>query len=316
MDINIRFIPPPSSLLRVKSMFRWKKERLFLVALSLLLAALALLGWEYNKARGDLATTQVELSQMIDELNQRNAEAYQLELELTSLKNQYNSLQNNYDKLESSYGKLRAEHAVTLAELEQSLAVPYTSISGREITWAWKDMDGKLHKWRLPIDGYRSWIEKPKPQETLSLERGDRTYTIVDFRPYVRTDGFSKVVPNFYRESADEMVFAREMFNMVSQLTVYSKDIGEVARWPVETLTEAGGDCEDLAILFASLLKAAPYPYKLSLVYMDSDNPTNPQRPNHVIVRVEAADWRVFVEVTSAQGWDYYQRVVGWYYKL
>jgi hypothetical protein len=297
-------------------MFRWKKERLFLVALSLLLAMLALLGWEYNKARDDLVATQVELSQAIGELNQRNAEAYQLELELTSLKNQYNSLQNNYDELESSYGKLRAEHAAALAELEQSLAAPYTSISGREVTWAWKDMDGKLHKWRLPIDGYRSWIEKPKPQETLSLERGDRTYTIVDFRPYVRTDGFSKVVPNFYRESADEMVFAREMFNMVSQLTVYSEDIGEVARWPVETLTEAGGDCEDLAILFASLLKAAPYPYKLSLVYMDSDNPTNPQRPNHVIVRVEAADWRVFVEVTSAQGWGYYQRVVGWYYKL
>ena len=316
MGLNIRFTPPPSSLLRVKSMFRWKKERLFLVALSLLLAALALLGWEYNKARGDLAATQVELGQVIDELNQRNAKAYQLELELTSLKNQYNSLQNNYGELESSYSKLRTEHAVTLAELEQFLTAPYTSISGREITWAWKDMDGKLHKWKLPIDGYRSWIEKPKPQETLSLERGDTTYTMVDFRPYVRTDGFSKVVPNLYRESADEMVFAREMFNMVSQLTVYSKDIGEVARWPVETLTEAGGDCEDLAILFASLLKAAPYPYEVSLVYMDIDNPTTPQGVNHVIVWVEATDWSAFVEVTSAQGWGYYQRVVGWYYKL
>ena len=297
-------------------MFRWKKERLFLVALSLLLATLAFLGLEYNKARGGLEATQVELSQMIDESNQRNAAAYQLELELASLNSHYKSLQNNYNELESSYGKLRTEHAVTLAELEQSLAVPYTSISGREVTWAWKDLDGKLHKWKLPIDGYRSWIEKPKPQETLSLERGDRTYTIADFRPYVRTDGFSKVVPNLYRESADEMVFAREMFNLVTQLTVYSEDIGEVARWPVETLTEAGGDCEDLVILFASLLKAAPYPYKLSLVYMDSDNPTNPQRPNHVIVRVEAADWRVFAEVTNAQGWGYYQRVVGWYYEL
>ena len=314
--MNIRFTPPPSSLLRAKSMFRWKKERLFLVALSLLLATLAFLGLEYNKARGGLEATQVELSQMIDESNQRNAAAYQLELELASLNSHYKSLQNNYNELESSYGKLRTEHAVALAELEQSLAVPYTSISGREVTWAWKDLDGKLHKWKLPIDGYRSWIEKPKPQETLSLERGDRTYTIADFRPYVRTDGFNKVVPNLYRESADEMVFAREMFNLVTQLTVYSEDIGEVARWPVETLTEAGGDCEDLVILFASLLKAAPYPYKLSLVYMDSDNPTNPQRPNHVIVRVEAADWRVFAEVTNAQGWGYYQSVVGWYYEL
>jgi len=139
---------------------------------------------------------------------------------------------------------------------------------------------------------------------------------MADFRPYVRTEGLSNVILDLYQECADEWVFAQEVFNLVTQLTVYSEDIGEVPRWPVETLTEAGGDCEDLAILFASLLKAAPYPYKLSLVYMDADNPTDPLHPNHVIVWVEASDWKLFVDCTSDQGWGCYEEVVGWYYKL
>jgi transglutaminase-like putative cysteine protease len=208
------------------------------------------------------------------------------------------------------------EYASALAELEQSLAVPYTAISGREITWAWKDMDGDIHKWTLSVDGYRGWIELPEPDETVLLQGDYTTYTMVDFRPYVRAEGFSEVIPDLYQECADEFVFAKEVFNLVTQLTVYSEDIGEVPRCPIETLTEAGGDCEDLAILFASLLKAAPYPYKLSLVYIDGDNPTDPQRPNHVIVWVEADDWKLFAECTNDQGWDYYERVVGWYYEL
>jgi len=284
-------------------MAKWGgKERLFVVAVSLLIAASAISGWGYSRIRAEMETTQVKLDQTTAELTQRNAEVQQLEAEFSSLENKHSGLE--------------AEHAATLAELEQSLTAPYTSISGREITWAWRDIDGNIRKWKFPVDGYRSWIEKPKPQETLSLEHGDITYTMVDFRSYVSTEEFTNVVSNFYQEQPDEKMFAQEAFNLISQLTVYSEDIGEVARWPVETLTEAGGDCEDLAILFASLLKAAPYPYKLSLVYMDADNPTNPQRPNHVIVWVEADDWRIFVDCTSAQGWGYYQRVVGWYYKL
>jgi len=178
-----------------------------------------------------------------------------------------------------------------LEEIEQSLQVPYTAISGREITWAWMDMDGDINKWTLTVDGYRGWIELPEPNETVLLKGDSTTFRMVDFRPYVHTEGFSIVIPDLYQQCADEMVFAKEIFNLVTQLTVYSEDLGEVPRWPVETLTEAGGDCEDLAILFASLLKASPYPYKLSLVYMDANNPADPVNPNHVIVWVEADDW-------------------------
>ena len=45
-------------------------------------------------------------------------------------------------------------------------------------------------------------------------------------------------------------------------------------------------------------------------------NPTDPNRPNHVIVWVETDDWNAFVETTSDQGWDYWERVVGWFFEL
>ena len=335
-------------------MATWRSMSLVLISLLLMIVLLPGCGVpreEYDKIERDLGAAQVQLSQVTSELTRKNAEVQQLDGELTSSKNQYNDLQNDYNELENRYDKLEAEltslnnqydalqnnydelyneylelladytstldeYISALEELGQSLQAPYTAISGREITWAWKDIDGNIQKWTLTVDGYRGWIELPEPNETVLLQCDSTTFRMVDFRPYVRTEGFSIVIPGLYQQCADEMVFAKEIFNLVTQLTVYSEDIGEVPRWPVETLTEAGGDCEDLAILFASLIKAAPYPYDLELVYMDADNPTDPQIPNHVIVKISTDDWTVFAECTSDQGWDYYERVVGWYYEL
>jgi len=269
----------------------FRRERTLLIIVSLLVAALALLGWEYNKVR-------------------------QLEHELASLTEQYSRLLDNYSELESRYGKVWTEQPATLAESEQSLTVPYTSISEGEVTWVWKDMDDHLHKWMLPLDSYRSWINTPKPYKTISLECNGSIYTMVDYRPYVHPDEFTEVIPSFYQQCNGGRRFVQEAFNLVSQLTVYSEDIGEVPRWPIETLTEGRGDCEDLSILLASLLKAAPYPYKLSFVYIDTDNPTDPQYPNHVIVAVEDEDWRIFVECSGDKGWDYYKEVKGWFFEF
>lgn len=271
---------------------------------------------EYKKVESDLQATGTELIQVTDELAQTESELDELEYEFNLLQNDYGELENRHRKLMVDYTSTLDEYTSALEELGQSLTVPYTTISGRQITCAWEDMHGEVQKWTWPIDIYRNWIEMPKPDITVSLECGDSIYTMHDFTLYVRSGIFREVIPSFYQQCVDEMAFAKEIFNLVTQLTVYSEDVGEIPRWPVETLTEAGGDCEDLAILFASLLKAAPYPYKVNLVYMDIDNPTDPLHPNHVIVFVETNDWKTFVECTSKQGWDYYERVVGWYYEL
>jgi hypothetical protein len=272
-------------------MFRWKRKRLFLVAVILLSAALALSGWEYSKVR-------------------------QLEHEFASLKDQYELLQDNYEELKGRYGKVWTEQQATSLELEQPLTVPYTSISEGEITWVWKDMDENLHKWVMPMDNYRSWVNTPKPRKTVALQCNGEICTMLDYRPYVHPDEFSEVIPGLYQEGSGGREFVQEAFNLVSQLTIYSEDIGEVPRWPIETLTEGKGDCEDLTILLASLLKAAPYPYKLSFVYIDVDNPTEPQYPDHVILAIEHEDWKVFAECSNDQGWNFYHHIKGWFFKL
>ena len=45
--------------------------------------------------------------------------------------------------------------------------------------------------------------------------------------------------------------FVWEVWTLVSQLTVYDKDVDEFSegRYALETLTRTGGDCEDLALL-------------------------------------------------------------------
>ena len=49
---------------------------------------------------------------------------------------------------------------------------------------------------------------------------------------------------------------------------------------------------------------------------MDSDNPTEPEDVNHVIVTVATDDWRYLVECTNDNGFEYWDRVVGWFFDL
>jgi len=114
-------------------MDRWK--RIFVIMISLLAAVLVLLGWEYIRIGA-------ELSQATAELTQRNTEVQLLEAEFSSLQNKHS--------------ELRAEHVVTLAELKQSLTVPYTSISEGEVTWAWKDLDDNVLRWTTSIATFTS----------------------------------------------------------------------------------------------------------------------------------------------------------------
>jgi len=271
-------------------MVAWKSMSLVLIIFLLLIVLLAGCGVpreEYEKVERDLGVAQMQLSQKTSELTQRNSE-------LTSLRNQYNDLQSSYEELHDEYDELLVEYTDTqlkyndaLEELGQSLQVPYTAIFGREITWAFGLLDGSTQKWTLDVDTYRYWIERPEPTDTVTLSTDTGPVVMVDFTKYVYPETFEDVATSLYERSDDEWEFAKEAFNIVAQLTVYSEDIGEDPRWPLETFTEGGGDCEDLAILYATLLKAAPYPYEVELVYMDADNPTDPEDVNHVMVFIE-----------------------------
>jgi hypothetical protein len=74
-----------------------------------------------------------------------------------------------------------------------------------------------------------------------------------------------------------------------------------------------GGDCEDTAILAASILDAMPTDWKVQLVYMDADNPQDPQTINHVLVYVDTGEYQTYIETTSNQQMTPYTQVEGFY---
>ena len=60
-------------------------------------------------------------------------------------------------------------------------------------------------------------------------------------------------------------------------------------RYPIETLAEKTGDCEDTAILYASLVRSLNYRHRVALVRVDTDGDG---QPNHVLAMVEVhPDW-------------------------
>jgi len=232
----------------------------------------------------------------------------------------YNSLQTDYKSLQTAHLELQADYVNKAAEyntlLKTALQPPYVSISGREIIWAWIDSGRVIHYWELPIDTYRYWIERPEPTQRVNLNTTNGVVSMVDFRPYMVPDTFRNVIPPIASKYTDGIAFAKEMFNLVTSLTVYSSDIGETPRWPAETMTEAGGDCEDVAILFAALLKASSFNYTLRLVYMDMDHPDDPVSPNHVFIEVTYSGQTVYVDCTSKSGWNCWSSFTGWFFPI
>ncbi|PIN73626.1 hypothetical protein COV20_05375 [Candidatus Woesearchaeota archaeon CG10_big_fil_rev_8_21_14_0_10_45_16] len=157
---------------------------------------------------------------------------------------------------------------------------------------------------------------KKEGKEYISLENNGNAITVMDFRPFVDKVAFTNIIPQLYAEIGNDQQFIHELWYILSQLTTYSLEIKETPKFPLETLLSGGGDCEDTSILLASMLKAANKNWKISLVYMDSNNPINPKNINHVLVQVETASESFFIETTSKTQENPYDKIVGWYLEV
>lgn len=77
------------------------------------------------------------------------------------------------------------------------------------------------------------------------------------------------------------------------------------------------GDCEDTAILFASMILAAPVNWVVELVYLDADLPANPQEVNHIAVSIDTGSQKYLIETTEGKEMQpYTSGVTGWFFKV
>lgn len=129
-------------------------------------------------------------------------------------------------------------------------------------------------------------------------------------------DPFQNMAQSFYTRYSDDESRIKEVWNMVTQLNRYTSEVIETPRLPLETLLLGGGDCEDLAILSASILKEMSPAWKVNLVYMDCANEINPEILNHVTVHVDTGTYKTFVECTQGNIMSPWEQVNGFYLEV
>jgi hypothetical protein len=211
--------------------------------------------------------------------------------------------------------------------LEGAIAPPYVQIENRTVHMVFKASNGTLHQWtigenvleaQIQLGWYKREITHDVEYLNLTDNQTGETYRIMDYRPFIIENNFTEVITDLYHELGDnDEAFVHEVWYIVTQLTTYNSNTSEAPRFPFETLVGGGGDCKDLAVLEASMLKAVPANYVVDLVYMDSDNPTAPENVNHVTVWVETpSGYKTFVEGTEHVEMNPYTEVDGWYFQV
>lgn len=271
-----------------------------------------------SKEYDDLGTHYDSLSEQYGDLQQSYGD---LRVKNQQLAGENVSLMSSQSLLQQAAEKERTQRETAEAKLAVAATPPYTVVQGREIKWAFKDSKGNGYNWEMPIDVYRNLIDAPEPATKLRLQKGDgTTITVRDHTRFVDDESFAKVVDEVYDNAASDRQFLFELWFITAQLTTYSTDIGEDPRWALETFTEAGGDCEDLVILIASMLKSSEHTkdWTIQMVYFDADDPLNKNDVDHVALYVETDEFATFVESTNKDdGLQYWKGTVnGWYFDL
>lgn len=264
--------------------------------------------------------------------------------------NVYGNLTGKYVRLEQDIGTLKNQNSQLVGENTLLKSIPTTPIHdvnaekapreavkndtpdaslhphttvmvGREARWTFKDSKGNLYNWKLPIDTYRQVVESPQPMDMLYLKKSDgSTITVRDHTKFVDNWSFRNVIDQVYANSKNDTDFLYELWYITSEMTTYTADIGEQPRWALETFTEAGGDCEDTAILIASMIKSSTHTkdWQVQMVFFDLDHPYKAQDVNHVALYVKTPTFSTFVESTDkTNGLAYWHgKIDGWYFDV
>jgi hypothetical protein len=186
---------------------------------------------------------QEDYTALTKDHNELLASYNQLSVDLDALQGEYEELHSNYDMLTSSLELVPEPEATEFIE--------------REYIW--------------DFGGY-SW--------TLSLSIPDTLYDYYGAKERIETDDYSvyvthpddddyldTIVREFNRIALEEGYTEEEKVNLVItfvQSLPYTSDsvttaFDEYPRYPIETLVEYGGDCEDTSILTAAFLNALYY---------------------------------------------------------
>jgi hypothetical protein len=268
---------------------------------------------------------QEEFHILTGDYNAQDQNMVELLADFDRLKADHNQLLREHAQLQANYALLNEQFDSYQGE---AITPPFIAIQGRYIDVAFHKLDGTQVNWSIPFDRYELELERGIRARSgvlgmgmpiLRLTHGpDQEIWVTDFRGFMDSSPFVTVMTDIYEQSPDDRTFIMETWSIVGQMISYVFEEDEIPRYPLETLVSGGGDCEDTAILFASMIQAAKPEWTLELVYMNSKSPTDPMGfSDHVIVFIDTGLEHYYVETTRTDVMEpYTEGVVGWFVPL
>ncbi len=273
---------------------------------------------------GNVYLTQPILTDLQTRLYDLEEDHYNLETsfdelsnEKTDLEQQLETLQVVYAELQTEKESLDEEHQALLEQLEtleamyESLLDEYqTSLGGLDFSNQTIPVIERNYTWSHNGDTYAVSIMVPEPMYEYYSSKP--RYVTSDYRGYilhpyddayleVLVKEFDKIAAFNDLTSEEELEVVISFVQNLHYITDDTTGFDEYPKFPVESLVDMGGDCEDTSILLAHLLEA-----------MDIDTALL-TLPGHMAVGVElnatGVHWDVdnhtyYYLETTVSGWD------------
>ncbi len=245
-----------------------------------------------------------EFNALTDEHEALNQQLQSLQDEHTELVGDQEELMSDYEALTEQYEQLQSEYESLLSDYEAAfggldISPESIPVLEKQYTWEWDGVERSITV-TVPEQMYDYYSEKERYQTTdyrgYILHPLDDAYVealVYEFNIIQVDEGLST-------ENKTDLVISF-IQNLEYALDIETKAKTEYPRFPVETLVDGGGDCEDTGILMASLLGSMGY--NVSLIFL----------PDHlavgIAVNATGAHW-VYENVTyyyletTSPGWE------------
>jgi len=180
-----------------------------------------------------------------------------LSQEYETLSQEYENLLTQYNEIKSSYEVLINRYEVLTGSIPLSPQPTSAETIEREYEWRYESST-----WKLSLSIPESLYEYYK-----TLDRSfDEDFSVYVTHPY-DDEYIDMIIEKFNSIAINKELTEVEKVNLVIafvQSLPYTSDevttpFDEYPRYPLETLVDGGGDCEDTAILTAALLDAMNY---------------------------------------------------------
>jgi uncharacterized membrane-anchored protein YhcB (DUF1043 family) len=263
-----------------------------------------------NDLQSQINTLEEEYSELETDLEELTSDNADLDQQLETLQNAYSELQTETNDL-SEENMALIEQIETLEALYESLLEDYQkNLGGLDFSNQSIQVFERYFTWSYGGETYTISIDVPEPMYEYysSKER----YHTSDYRGYILHPYDDKYIATllweFSKISAlknltheEELGLVISFVQSLHYLTDESTNFDEYPKFPVETLVDGGGDCEDTSIILAHLLEAMGIDVALLTL------------PNHMAIGVAVNATGIHIDYgnssyyyleTTATGWE------------